>query len=212
MPRYDPDQVPRGARKAMLDRIRAGSTVLDVGCWSGFAGRYLRERAQAVVDGIEPDAEMAARAAESYREVRAERAEVAVGALLDEGRRYDALLFLDVLEHLPEPAEVLRAARGFGGRAYVSLPNVAHWSVRKSLLLGRFDYTESGLLDRTHLRFFTAASARRLLQETGWSIRWTAAALGPPPLLRLREDQLAPLGRWPGLFAVQLLFEAEAAA
>jgi len=213
--RYDPDQAPHGARKAMLDRVERGATVLDVGCWSGFAGRYLSASVDAVMDGIEPDREMAARAAETYRDVRAQAAEDAFGALAAEGRRYDALLFLDVLEHLVDPAAVLRAALTLtrpGGRAYVSLPNVAHWSVRKSLLLGRFEYTESGLLDATHLRFYTAASARRLLEDAGWAVRWTGASLGPPPLLRLREHQLGVLSRWPGLFAVQLLFEAEARA
>jgi hypothetical protein len=157
---------------------------------------------------------MAARAAETYREVHRGLAEETVAQLAASGRRYDALLFLDVLEHMSEPGLALRAARDLvnaGGSAYVSLPNVAHWSLRKSLLLGRFDYTESGLLDSTHLRFFTAVSARRLIEEAGWTVTWSGASLGPPPLLRLRQHHVGLLRRWPGLFAVQLLFEASAA-
>ena len=83
---------------------------------------------------------------------------------------YDAILFLDVLEHLRDPDGVLRAARDWlrpGGRVLCSLPNVAHWRVRLALARGRFDYTENGLMDATHLRWFTRRTARELLTRAG---------------------------------------------
>jgi O-antigen biosynthesis protein len=210
LPPYDPDQVPVGARRRLLDRVPPSAEVLDVGCWSGFAGRYLAGQLGAVVDGIEPSREMAARAAETYRRVLVGTAETELEGLLGSGSRYDALLFLDVLEHLAEPERVLRRSLELlrpGGRVYVSVPNVAHWSVRKSLLLGRFEYTASGLLDRTHLRFFTFDTAERLLTDSGLRVVWRAASVGQPPLVRLPDRRLRALERWPRLFGVQALFE-----
>src|SRR5690242_11839447 len=97
---YDPDQVPTGARRALVDQVGTAAEVLDVGCWSGFAGRYLSATRGAVVDGIEPNPGMAAVARESYRSVITSTVEMALqdGELQD--RRYDAVLALDVLEHL----------------------------------------------------------------------------------------------------------------
>ena len=208
---YAAEQVPRGPRKALLERTPRGSSVLDVGCWSGFAGRFLRDARGAEVDGVEPHADMARRAGRDYRAVYCMGVEQAADRLLAEQHRYDVLLFLDVLEHLTAPAEVLELACSLmkpGGMALVSLPNVAHWSVRKHLLMGNWNYTESGLLDRTHLHFFTLASARKLATRAGWRVAYEDAALAPPPPFRgLAQDRLSALRRWPELFAVQLLFE-----
>jgi 2-polyprenyl-3-methyl-5-hydroxy-6-metoxy-1,4-benzoquinol methylase len=193
----------------MLERIPEGANVLDVGCWSGSAGRFLIKHRDATVDGVEPDERMASLASHSYRRVF-------VGSLQDflsEGQgRYDRLLFLDVLEHLPDPTEPLRRSKRLlngGGRALVSIPNVAHWSVRKELLLGRWRYQDTGLLDRSHLRFFTFDSAAEFLINAGWEIRWRSASLGQTPLIALPEQWLTLLKRWPSLFAVQALFEIE---
>jgi 2-polyprenyl-3-methyl-5-hydroxy-6-metoxy-1,4-benzoquinol methylase len=212
---YDPDQIPAGRRRSLLERTPAGASVLDVGCWSGFNGRYLQETRGAVVDGVEPHREMAGRAAATYRDVLVEPIETGLTRLEADARRYDVLVLFDVLEHLADPAEVLEALRVLtrhGGRALVSLPNVAHWTVRKALLQGRFEYADSGILDRTHLRFFTRESARRLLEDAGWEITWEGVTLDQPPLLRLGPRALGVLDRWPGLFGVQLLFEAQPSA
>lgn len=85
-------------------------------------------------------------------------------------RQFDVILFADVLEHLPDPLTVLRFYLGFlgpGGRVVISLPNMASWDRRLALLFGRFDYADSGVMDRTHLRFFTFRTARTLLAEAG---------------------------------------------
>jgi 2-polyprenyl-3-methyl-5-hydroxy-6-metoxy-1,4-benzoquinol methylase len=212
---YDPDQVPEGTRRGLLDRIPAGATILDIGCWSGFAGRYLIEQRDATVDGVEPNRAMAALAAELYRDVAETTIEEALNRLLVErAGEYDAILLLDVLEHLVAPADVLRRLVPLvkpSGRACVSVPNIAHWSTRKELLLGRWRYQKSGLLDETHLRFFTFASAESLLLESGWRVSWRSSSLGQPPVLRLPEKWLGVLGRWPTLFGVQALYEARPA-
>ena len=94
---------------------------------------------------------------------------------------------LDVLEHLVDPADVLRRVRSHlrpGGVGLVSLPNVAHWSVRKELAMGRFEYTPSGLLDETHLRFFTLHTGSALIEDAGWQITWSGVSLTGRPSSR----------------------------
>jgi 2-polyprenyl-3-methyl-5-hydroxy-6-metoxy-1,4-benzoquinol methylase len=193
----------------MLERVPEGASVLDVGCWSGSVGRFVIERRKATVDGVEPDEGMASLAKSAYRHVFV----CSFQDFLSRGdTRYDRLLFLDVLEHLPEPTELLRRSRQLldhGGRALVSIPNVAHWSIRKELLLGRWRYEDTGVLDRTHLRFFTLDSAAELLIDAGWEIRWKSVSLGQAPLVSLPDRWLTTLRRWPSLFAVQGLFEIE---
>jgi hypothetical protein len=181
-----------------------------VGCWSGFNGRFLGSGRGVVVDGVEPDAAMAARAAQTYRRVITKPIEEALPLLADDAG-YGTLLLLDVLEHLVDPAAVLAelAARFPDAQALVSIPNVAHWSLRKELLLGRWNYAQSGLMDETHLRFFTRATARALFENSGWVVRDDDVEVGQPPLLRLPESKLRILSRWPNLFGVQILFVAE---
>ena len=121
-PRYD-DYVPAGERRALLDRLAPHAAVLDVGCWSGSVGRYLMSQLDAAVDGIEPDPEMARLAGRDYRDVYAGTFEEALGDVLKARTGlYDAVLFLDVLEHLPDPLPSISQARqllGPGGRALV---------------------------------------------------------------------------------------------
>src|SRR5947209_1555546 len=98
--RYMPDQEPLGARRRMLERIARGAEVLDIGCWAGATGSFLTAERAATVDGVEPEAQMAERAASHYRDVHRSTIERALPALLaNRPRSYDAILFLDVLEH-----------------------------------------------------------------------------------------------------------------
>lgn len=208
---YAPDQVPTGMRRTLLDRAGAGGPALDVGCWSGFAGRALHARA-ITVDGVEPDPEMAALAARSYREVWVTSIEEALAQLVSErGGAYATILFLDVLEHLAKPERVLAAAHSLiapGGRVLVSLPNIAHWRMRAHLLRGRWRYQRSGLLDETHLRFFTFHSGRALLESTGWEVVWQAAEVDAPRVARVVPKGLRDRPSWLNLVGVQALFEA----
>ena len=90
------------------------------------------------------------------------------------GRQFDAILACDVLEHLRSPDTVLRALRTLlkpNGRLIISVPNVSYGGIVSGLIQGAFDYTQTGLLDKTHIRFFTRRSMERLLLELGWSPR-----------------------------------------
>jgi len=137
-------------------------------------------------------------------------------------REFDVVVCADVLEHLEDPAGVLARVRRWlspGGALFVSLPNVANVAVRLSLLAGRFEYAEAGILDRTHLRFFTRRSARRLVEGAGFRIRSLRATPIPAelaiPLLRrfpfrrpARALFSATAALWPTLFGYQFVIEA----
>ncbi len=146
---------------------RRGLRVLDAGC--GFA--TTSERIQQLgneVTGIEESA-LACEVA-SQRLSRVVQADLQHADLGDE--QFDVLIFADVLEHVAWPVGVLRKYLRWlapNGSVIVSLPNVGLWSVRFAHLFGRWEYEETGVLDRTHLRFFTRKSARWLLGESGLS-------------------------------------------
>lgn len=146
--------------------------VLDVGCASGDFAEVLAGHGCRVT-GIEIDPE-AARRAERYCE------RVIVGDVehldaeneLDEGS-FDVVVFGDVLEHLKDPLTTLKRLKPAlrpDGYVIASIPNVAHGSVRLALLQGRFRYRSLGLLDETHLRFFTRESVEHLFEDAGFLI------------------------------------------
>ncbi len=152
-----------------LNFVGYNKSVLEVGCSTGYLTKVMAERGCSVV-GIELDPD-AAENAEQWAE------RVVVGNL-DEGdvwnyvkdESFDVVLLGDVLEHLRDPLASLReAVRKIKPTGYVvtSLPNVAHGDVRIALLQGRFRYAETGLLDRTHMRFFTLETIRELMSQAG---------------------------------------------
>lgn len=145
--------------------------VIDFGCAGGALGRALKTaRPGRLVFGVEPVAEQAARARAVLDEVHVGHAE---DELPEAWGAPDCVIFADVLEHLVDPWAVVRRARARlapGGALVVSIPNVLHHSVLADLLRGRFDYRDAGVLDRTHLRFFTAATARELVEQAGFRV------------------------------------------
>jgi SAM-dependent methyltransferase len=148
----------------MLGRERSPVRILDVGTAGGYLGKILKGRGHYVA-GIENDA----RAAESARDYY-DSFQVADIETFEFHYRaeFDYVVFADVLEHLRDPAAVLRTclpALKPAGKIILSVPNVANFVVRLSLLFGKFDYMDRGILDRTHLRFFTLQSLKKLMNE-----------------------------------------------
>jgi len=156
-------------------------TVLDVGCGRGLNGQIAHHKGAHVV-GIEqwkPSAEAARARLDEVIEADIEHDDSA-RTLGD--RRFDLILFGDVLEHTRDPLEVMQRFLPFledGGHVIVSLPNVAAWTVRLGLLAGNFEYAQNGILDETHLRFFTRATTERLVERAGLELLW----VGLNPLL-----------------------------
>ena len=164
----------RHIRYEVAEHVVSGKhRVLDVGCASGVFGEYLKQQGCASeVIGIEIDALAAKEASTKLdRVLRANLNLVTVVDVLSDFDKasFDYIICADVLEHLIDPWTVLADLTRFlkpGGRLVVSLPNIQHWSVWMPLILtGRWEYCEAGILDRTHLRFFTRASSQELIRR-----------------------------------------------
>lgn len=156
--------------------------VLEVGTATGYLSLEMT-KADCSVTGIELDPEMAEIAREHC-------AEMIVGDIevmdIRELGCYDAIICADVLEHLRNPGDVLKRLCELlnpGGKILISLPNIAHVWVRLGLLFGCFNYARSGILDETHLRFFTLRSSKKLITDSGLEIVDVAVTPAPLPLL-----------------------------
>ena len=175
---------PHSSHAVILSRLGAGHgrRLLDVGAADGFLSALLTAQGWRVT-ALERDPAQAERARD--------RCEQVVVADLDEASPqlpgpFDAIVYGDVIEHLADPLEALRSidqSLAPGGVVIVSVPNVAHLWVRLSLLAGRFDYGDRGILDRTHLRFFTRRSLLELLSAAGLAVEDLSATPVPLPLV-----------------------------
>ncbi len=199
-------------------------TILDVGCGEGFLSRELVAAGNEVigVDLIEkPQYQDSMKA--YYRCDLSQGLDPAQEPL--RSANPDRILLLDVLEHVTRPEPVLEACRKLlapHGLAIITVPNIANIAIRLSLAFGQFDYTDRGILDRTHVRFYTRKAARRLLADNGFEVILERAtvipievALTAPPTNRamiVANRLLAAATRiFPTLFGYQLLFVARAA-
>lgn len=182
---------PFGSQGTIRKLIKDEAMVLDVGCASGYLGKGL----SGTFFGIDANVKALKKAAETYKQV----------ALVDLNNlpkkqvfkeKFDVIVFADVLEHVLEPELVLAHFKGYlkkNGRIIVSLPNVALWRVRLNLLLGRFDYTDYGVLDRTHLHLYTYKSARELVERSGYRYARSFGAANALGWLVLHIPALRPL-------------------
>jgi 2-polyprenyl-3-methyl-5-hydroxy-6-metoxy-1,4-benzoquinol methylase len=184
----------RYPRTSLLDFLAAHRALegraLDVGCAAGTLGAELLRRGFAEVIGIEPVSRVA-------DEARTNLSDVIVGTFHGVDRAalgtFDLIVFGDSLEHMLDPWAALADAREMlnpGGALILSVPNVSHWSVLwPALKLGRWDYKDLGLLDRTHLRFFTPASLAKALGAAGFRV---LARLGTEKKLPKRRRWMRP--------------------
>jgi methionine biosynthesis protein MetW len=199
---------------------------LDLGCGDGTLAEALREAGHHVT-GVDLSGDPAAKARVD-RYVVADLDEGLPAEVTRDGAVFDVVVAADVIEHVRRPEQLLTEIHdvlGPGGRLLLSVPNFGHWYVRVRVASGRFDYDRRGILDRTHLRFFTLRSLERLLHDTGWHVvRSDATGLpfhvadrggGGGLSARLasalgRVDQASVRARRT-LFGYQLLYELEPA-
>ncbi|HWR39068.1 MAG TPA: class I SAM-dependent methyltransferase [Patescibacteria group bacterium] len=167
----------------ILRRIVPGSRVLELGAATGYMTQYMAEQLGCRVWAVEIDPEAAELAS-----VYAERMQVAdlngTGWLQDlETNSFDHIILVDVLEHLREPDQVLQRVRPFlkpTGTLLTSIPNIAHNAVIMSLLRDEFPYRELGLLDNSHIRFFTGTGIGQLLISAGLlPVEWDVTVAVP---------------------------------
>jgi len=193
--------------RAVLDATEPGDRVFEAGVSSGYFASVL-VAGGLHVDGHELDPDAADRARRVCGEVHVGDLSTFDPEQLD--GRYDVLLFGDILEHLVDPVAVLRRLGTRlqpDGALVVSVPNIANWTVRLGLLAGRFRYADRGILDRTHLRFFTLATLRSMLVEAGFSVESIVGAIPVPLVTAERAARVTHrVGNLrPNLFAYQFV-------
>ena len=197
--------------KSSRESPESARRILDVGCGSGALGASIRQRSPATVTGITFSSEEAAIASKRLDKVCVEDLNA-----FDPGALgvFDVILCSHVLEHLHHPERLLSLLRKCiapGGILIVALPNVLFWKQRLEFLFGRFQYSEGGIMDGTHYRFYDWKEAAELIRRGGYKIK-EAAASGHFPFARWLGGgsvDRAAARLWPGLFGFQFVFVCE---
>lgn len=178
------DTYLRQPRNDLVDWIRPhyGSSVLEIGCGEGVMGGLLRIRGCGPLVGIEPNDSAARTAGRTFDQVHVGRVEEILPTLPDD-QRFDLIVCADVLEHLLDPWSIVKSLRRVavpGGVLALSVPNIRYLPALAQIAVGRgFEYSDSGIFDRTHLRFFTRRNVNRLLHDGGWTPRrWSTPQPG----------------------------------
>lgn len=171
---FDPSGDSAAARvcRRVVETASAGGTVLELGTGPGSISRVLSEQYDVRIVGVEIDPEAAKRAERYCQEIFVGDLEREVLSGL-EGRRFRVIVAADVLEHLKDPGTVLKRLANHiepGGRLIISVPHIGYCGLMAALACGEFPYATKGLLDETHLRFYTPRSFSRLLELSGWRV------------------------------------------
>jgi len=207
----------------MVSFIPKNSFVLDVGCADGKLGEHLKKNLNCTVFGIEKNEFSANIAKEKIDKVFCIDLEEKKPPIAD--GTFDVIIFSDVLEHLKEPEKTIAAYRVLlkpTGKIVVSVPNIANFLIRIKLLFGMFDYQDKGILDSTHLRFFTEKTIKKTIIDCGFvivKIKATQNILeSKPPRKFLQATRLQGAydkahymlaNKWKSLFAKQFVILAE---
>ncbi|MCG2686225.1 class I SAM-dependent methyltransferase [Candidatus Parcubacteria bacterium] len=160
-----------GVNELVVKQIGFDKRILDVGCSEGKLGRYLRQHKRAAVFGIDV----------SDRAIKKAKRNLDGAFVLDietdrlpfAKKSFDIIICADILEHLYDPLVVLEKLKPYlkdGGIFVLSIPNIANIAVRWNLLWGRFDYRQGGIMDESHIRFFTNKTVRELISRAGLTI------------------------------------------
>ncbi len=166
------DHYYRGTRPELLPFYPAGAnTVLDVGCGVGNFGKRLKELHGATVWGVDIDDDSIAQAEQVLDHAFVADVTRSLDRLPD--GTFDVMFFNDVLEHLIDPytlLEEIQVKLSERGKVVASIPNMRHFRVLWKLLVRKdFEYEQAGVMDKTHLRFFTRKSMRRMFEEAGYA-------------------------------------------
>lgn len=204
---------PENIDRLAVEKVPDNATVLDVGCATGFMGKYLIREKKCRVYGIEKNIDEAKVAEKRLTgvilaDIEQEGVENDILKLV-KNKKFDVILATSIVEHLRDSSIFLNNCKKLlkpNGIIIASTPNIAHWSIRMSLLKGNFDYKEYGILDNTHLHFFTIKTFRQLFEKNKYVIRELlidSVGGGYPRISRL-------LAKWfPAIFAYQILIIAQ---
>ncbi len=209
-----PSEDSSHGRISTMLAARPPSKILDLGCSSGLLAKRLTEMGHQVVGVDRYEFPQAAERMSAFYQ-----ADLTQGIPPEVGTGFDLVLMADVLEHLGRPGDLLEQCKDVltpEGSVLVCVPNIGHWYPRSRAALGMFDYDQRGILDATHLRFFTRRSIRKLAERCGYTVR-RMEPVGLPldalglegttgRLVRLADHFLITL--WPTMFGYQFIIEA----
>lgn len=193
----------------VYDCVPEGKICLDVGCAGGLLGMNLIQSKKNIVDGIDNYLPSLIKAKNrGYRNTY----KMDLNNLRENSNKlknmYDVIILADVLEHLIDPAKTLKALKHFlkkDGVFVISLPNIGFILYRLKHLIGRWDYESGGVMDKTHLRFFTLKTAREIVEQNLFISRCT-----PYNQVKGKFIFLRYLGSlFPSIFALQFLIIAQ---
>lgn len=215
--RYQAKLSPYSSHQQIVASIPTQQKVLDVGASNGFIAQLLFKK-KCTVFGVDIVKTRKPEFFSSYEVIDLDK-----GLSLTRKEKFDYIILADVLEHLKEPKKILEAIKEYlanDGKIIVSTGNIANWYIRLNLLLGRFDYTSSGILDLSHLRLYTQKTFFNLIEDTGFRIIKKKVTIIPyelalpawrnSALIRVLNFCSYWLARvWPKLFAYQFIILAE---
>lgn len=222
--KFNPD--PFHTHMKLLNLVKNGSNVLEIGCSTGYFSEKLVQK-NCRVWAVEIDKE-AALIAQQRKNVKVLNCDVRqITDYMSTNKKFDVILLADILEHLEDPLGVLIQLKKYlsrDGKILISLPNIANFAIRFKLFFeGEFTYQDYGILDRTHLRFFSKATSENLIHQARLKISssdvvagFEASTLYAKTLgritfrikpLRYLEYYLTKL--FPGLFALEFIYEAK---
>lgn len=205
---FNPEKLePTNIDRQSLSLIPENSKVLELGCADGFMSRYLKGVKNCRLVGVEIDSQLAKKARRWCQEV-------IVGDIdkketwqeIKKFSSFDIVFASSIIEHLKDPYEALKNIRWSlkkRGILVITTCNIAHWRMRLQLLLGRWQYEEYGLLDNTHLRFFTYKTFIDLIKRSGFKVE----DIGIDPAGGLKYFNWL-LRKFPNLYAYQMVVKA----
>lgn len=186
--------------------------VVEVGCSTGALARaYRMNYPDCRYVGVEIDADYAEAARSACSEVYTGDVEAMSDEQFTEIFASDCVIFGDTLEHLRDPWRVLRRIRPLlpaGGKIVACIPNAQHWSVQLRLACGVFRYEDAGLLDRTHLRWFTRLTALELFQASGYRVIDGRLRIFPEPQREAALPAIRALAEAAGADGAQAVADA----
>ena len=198
--KFDPEKLkPDNIDRLSMEMVPDKSKVLELGAATGFMGEWLKKAKRCQVIGVDinsdakPDIAGDLEAVTTWRKIEAKG-------------KYGVVLASAILEHLRDPELALEHIRKIlkqKGILVLTLPNIAHWRMRLNLLLGNWNYEDYGILDRTHLRFFTYFTAVKLVRRSGFRVK--KVAIDPAGGLKYFNWLVK---RWPNLYAYQIAIKA----
>lgn len=156
-----------------LEETKHSKKILDLGCcWGGLFNSFIK-RGQEIY-GVEIDSSSASIGKEKgYHIIEGDLEEENTIKEIEKIAPFDAILSLDVLEHLKDPWGFLKKIKSViskNGFIFATIPNVAHWKIRIKILLGNFEYEEEGTFDKNHLRFFNLKTTKKLFEDCGFKV------------------------------------------